>query len=270
MTPLQRWRHKAGRWRCQERVRAGWSQRERSQEQRVTASQPGHRCGCWADATQLRQWQPLLKSSSPEKEGSPSFWPLISDGADLRFVLLSTVTHATEPLNSSHWDPHEGACTQGADRTWDPTQIFHKHFEGFASLTGAAGLHFCHLMSLEEALQLQLIFFYFEGKGGGMVKMTLFLYLWMWKPHLVRKNEKNLVSYFPVYTSQVMAYLKKYWHFQAEVKVLQYYMIQWQILVYLPSQVIPFHEKCKFTFKNDWQKYFFSSTLLLTTCLHFQ
>lgn len=48
-----------------------------------------------------------------------------------------------------------------------------------------------------------------------------------------------------------MTHLKKYWHFQAEVKVLQYYMIHQQILAYLLSQLIPLHEKCKFTFKND-------------------
>lgn len=37
--------------------------------------------------------------------------------------------------------------------------------------------HFCLLISLGEALQLQLNFFFFflEGRGEGMVKITLFL-----------------------------------------------------------------------------------------------
>lgn len=149
-------------------------------------------------------------------------------------------------------------------------RLFMSISEVLPALLEELGFHFCLLMSLGEALQLQLNFFLFwrgEEKGwlNDLVSLTFNVTV-----SFSQKKRKNVVSYFPVYTSQVMTHLKKYWHFQAEVKVLQYCTIQWQTLAYLPSQVISFHEKCKFTFKNVQQKYVFSSTLLLTSCLRFQ
>lgn len=88
----------------------------------IKRHEPGRWHGCWVSAPRLKQGQegqPLLKSSSAGKEGSPGFWLLTSSEGNL---WLNTFTHPTEGLNSAHWTCRRedlvSVLTEWAGRKW--------------------------------------------------------------------------------------------------------------------------------------------------------